>query len=52
MKRVLQKFGKPSKQRTAPGKITARNPKITSWTYGKTVVYFENKHVIHTVIHR
>lgn len=51
MKKVLRKFGKPSKRYSAPGKVTAHNPKISKWSYGKTVIYFENKHVVHTVVH-
>lgn len=50
MNRVLSKFGKPAKRISAPGRVTTRNPLITKWYYGKTVVYFENKHVIHTVV--
>lgn len=52
MSRVLRKFGQPSKRKTAPGKVTSRNPLITKWYYGNTIVYFENKHVIHTVVRR
>ncbi len=52
MSRVLKKFGQPAKRKTAPGKVTSRNPLITKWHYGNTIVYFENKHVIHTVIRR
>ena len=52
MSKVLRKFGQPGKRQIAPGKVTSRNPLITRWYYGKSVVYFENKHVIHTVIRR
>lgn len=51
MKAVLKQLGKPLKRMTAPGKITKNNPKITVWKYGKLSVYFENNHVIHTVVH-
>ena len=52
MTRVLSKFGKPAKRISAPGRVTTRNPLITKWYYGNTVVYFENNHVIHTVVRR
>jgi len=51
MKQVLEKLGEPAKRVTAPGKITKRNPRISVWSYGKLTVYFENSHVIHTVVH-
>ena len=52
MTRVLAKFGEPISRSVAPGKVTKRNPRITTWKYGKSLVIFENNHVIHTVIHR
>ncbi len=52
MNAVLLKFGEPAKRSIAPGKVTKRNPRITTWTYGKSRVIFENSHVIHTVVRR
>lgn len=48
---VLKKFGKPNKRQNSKGKITKRNPRISVWRYGKSTVYFERNHVIHTVHH-
>ncbi len=47
---VLQKYGQPSNKYTHSGKVTKRNPLISVWTYGNYKVYFENTHVIHTLI--
>ena len=48
---VLRKYGQPQKKLRSRGKITKKNPKISSWHYAKSTVYFENSHVIHTVHH-
>ncbi len=50
MKAVLQKLGEPASRMTAPGKVTQRNPRISVWKYGKMTVYFENNHVIHSLV--
>lgn len=47
---VRQKYGQPHSQYTSLGKITKRNPRISVWTYGNYKVYFENRHVIHTLV--
>ncbi len=47
---VLQKYGKPANKYTHSGKVTKRNPLISVWTYGNYKVYFENTHVIHTLV--
>jgi len=47
---VLQKYGQPANKYTHSGKVTKRNPQISVWTYGNYKVYFENKHVIHTLV--
>lgn len=52
MKAVARKFGPAKHMKTSKGKITKRNPKITRWDYAKFSVYFENSHVIHSVVHR
>ncbi len=52
MQSVLAKFGEPISRSIAPGKVTKRNPKITTWRYAGSAVIFENDHVIHTVIYR
>lgn len=47
---VLHQYGQPLTKYTHSGKVTKRNPRISVWTYGNYKVYFENTHVIHTVI--
>ncbi len=47
---VLLKYGEPVNRVSSMGKVTKRNPKISVWTYGQYKVYFENSHVIHTLI--
>jgi hypothetical protein len=49
---VSKKFGSAQRVKTSKGKITKRNPKITRWDYSGFTVFFENAHVIHSVIHR
>lgn len=46
MGQVLKRFGQPS-QRIAP----VDNPPITRWVYPHYTVYFEDRYVIHTVVH-
>ncbi len=52
MNTVKRKFGPAKHVKTSKGKVTKRNPKITRWDYTKFSVYFENSHVIHSVVHR
>jgi len=42
---VKSQFGEPQKENPAKGK-----PPISSWEYKEFEVYFENDHVIHSVI--
>ena len=42
---VKSQFGAPQKENAAKGK-----PPISSWEYAEFTVYFENDHVIHSVI--
>ena len=51
MRNVANKFGPAKRIKTSKGKVTKRNPKITRWDYPGFSVYFENSHVIHSVIH-
>lgn len=51
MKNVSKKFGVAKLIKISKGKVTKRNPKITRWDYAGFSVYFENSHVIHSVIH-
>ena len=52
MRAVSNKFGTAQSVKTSKGKVTKRNPKITRWDYSGFSVFFENTHVIHSVIHR
>lgn len=51
MNKVTNKFGAAQRVHKSKGKVTKYNPKITRWDYAKFSVYFENSHVIHSVIH-
>ncbi len=42
---VKVQFGEPQKENAAKGK-----PPISTWEYSEFTVYFENDHVIHSVI--
>lgn len=52
MKAVQSTFGQAKKVSVSKGKVTKRNPRITRWNYGSFSVFFENNHVVHTVVHR
>ena len=45
MDQVTARFGAPDQQLPAVG-----NPPITRWVYAAYTVYFENDHVIHSVL--
>ena len=51
MKSVSGKFGAAKRVSVSKGKVTKRNPKITRWDYPTFSVFFENSHVIHSVVH-
>jgi hypothetical protein len=42
---VLQQYGEPGSRAGPVGE-----PPISTWDYGNFVVYFENQHVIHSVV--
>ena len=52
MKKVSKKFGPAKRISVSKGKVTKRNPKITRWDYPTFSVFFENSHVIHSVVKR
>lgn len=52
MQIVSSKFGKAKHVSVSKGTVSKHNPKITRWDYADFTVYFENSHVIHSVIHR
>lgn len=52
MSMVASTFGPAKYVKESKGKVTKRNPKITRWDYDKFSIYFENRHVIHSVVHK
>ena len=50
MERVEAQYGTPSRRVPAVGGGTTAQPPITRWEYPGFVVYFENSHVVHTVV--
>jgi len=52
MKVVSKKFGAAKRVSVSKGKVTKRNPRITRWDYPSFSVFFENTHVIHSVVRR
>lgn len=42
---VKSQFGNPIKENASKG-----NPPISNWEYAEFIVYFENNHVIHSVV--
>ncbi len=49
---VSKRFGKAKRISVSKGKVTKRNPRITRWDYPNFSVFFENSHVIHSVVRR
>ena len=49
---VSKKFGPAKRVSVSKGKVTKRNPRITRWDYPTFSVFFENSHVIHSVVRR
>lgn len=50
MEAVRETFGTAENVSVSKGKVTTRNPKITRWDYPDFSVFFENTHVIHSVV--
>lgn len=50
MQTVRQQLGEPLKRYTPVGGGTPQHPPITRWDYAGYSIFFENGHVIHTVI--
>lgn len=50
MESVEAKYGAPSRRVPAVGGASTAQPPITRWEYPGFIVYFENNHVIHTVV--
>jgi len=50
MEKVEAKYGAPTRRIPAVGGASAAQPPITRWEYPGFTVYFENNHVVHTVV--
>jgi hypothetical protein len=50
MDKVEAKYGAPTRRVPAVGGASAAQPPITRWEYPGFTVYFENNHVVHTVV--
>jgi hypothetical protein len=50
MEKVEAKYGAPTRRVPAVGGASAAQPPITRWEYPGFTVYFENDHVVHTVV--
>ncbi len=50
MSQVEKTWGAPLRKLAPQGGDTARHPVINRWDYAKFIVYFEHKHVIHSVL--
>jgi hypothetical protein len=50
MGQVEKKYGAPQRKLTPRGGESAKHPVINRWDYSNFIVYFENSHVIHSVL--
>jgi hypothetical protein len=50
MEKVEAKYGAPTRRIPAVGGASVAQPPITRWEYPGFTVYFENNHVVHTVV--
>jgi len=50
MDTVEAKYGAPTRRVPPVGGASAAQPPITRWEYPGFTVYFENNHVVHTVV--
>ncbi|WP_114241182.1 hypothetical protein [Dyella sp. C9] len=50
MSQVEQKYGAPQRKLTPRGGDNSKHPVINRWEYSNFIVYFENSHVIHSVL--
>jgi hypothetical protein len=50
MDKVEAKYGAPTRRVPAVGGASSAQPPITRWEYPGFTVYFENNHVVHTVV--
>jgi hypothetical protein len=50
MAQVEKQYGAPLRKLAPRGGDSARHPTINRWEYSNFIVYFENSHVIHSVL--
>lgn len=50
MSEVEKKYGAPQRKLSPRGGDSAKHPTINRWDYSNFIVYFENSHVIHSVL--
>lgn len=50
MNQVEKRFGKPAMMHPAVGGGSPQQPPITRWDYAEFSVYFENNHVVNSVL--
>lgn len=52
MAQVETRYGAPVSKGAPVGGASAKQPPITRWTYADYTVYFENDHVVHSVLNK
>ncbi|QAU22695.1 hypothetical protein EO087_00780 [Dyella sp. M7H15-1] len=50
MAQVEKKYGAPLRKLSPRGGDSAKHPTINRWEYATFIVYFENSHIIHSVL--
>jgi hypothetical protein len=50
MSQVEKQYGAPLRKLSPRGGDSAKHPTINRWEYSSFIVYFENSHVIHSVL--
>ncbi|WP_233842854.1 hypothetical protein [Dyella sp. 2HG41-7] len=50
MAQVEKRYGAPVRKLSPRGGDSAKHPTINRWEYSDFIVYFENNHVIHSVL--
>jgi hypothetical protein len=50
MAQVEKQYGAPLRKLSPRGGDSAKHPTINRWEYSNFIVYFENSHVIHSVL--
>lgn len=50
MSQVEKQYGEPLRKLSPRGGDSSKHPTINRWEYSNFIVYFENSHVIHSVL--